>query len=81
MTTADLKAFLLRALARKSPATEASLIDGAKNVFLDECRTSDVTAALRALDDGGFITTEHSDGITPTTCALTLKGQHKAKML
>lgn len=81
MSNADLKSFLLRALHRKSPATEESLITAAKNVFLDECASSDVTSALRGLDDSGFITTQFSDGITPTTCALTAKGQHKAKTL
>jgi len=80
MTAADLNAFLLRALRRKSPQTESELVLAAQNVFQTECRTSDVQERLRDLDNKGYVTGE-SDGITETTWALTAKGQHKAKTL
>ena len=47
MTAADLNAFLLRALRRKSPQTESELVLAAQNVFQSECRTSDVQERLR----------------------------------
>ena len=80
MTAADLNAFLLRALRRKSPQTESELVLAAQNVFQTECRTSDVQERLCDLDNKGYVTGE-SDGITETTWALTAKGQHKAKTL
>lgn len=81
MTTAALNAFLLRALRCKSPMTEEELLLGAKSVFQDFCKSSDVRERLSDLDDKGYITGEPSDGITPATYALTAKGQHKAKTL
>lgn len=80
MTPADLNAFLLRALRRKSPQTESELVLAAQNVFQRDCNTSDVQERLRDLDHKGFVTGEN-DGITETTWALTAKGQHKAKTL
>ncbi len=81
MTTADLKALLLRCLNRNSPMTEGALVIAAKHVFQTECNTSDVTSALRQLDDDSYVTTQYGDGISSTTYSLTSKGQHKAKTL
>jgi hypothetical protein len=80
MTPADLNAFLLRALRRKSPQTESELVLAAQNVFRAACRTSDVQERLRDLDSKGYVTGV-SDGITETTWDLTDKGHHKAKTL
>ena len=73
---------MLRALRRRSPQSEAELIVVAKEVFGPECHSSTVAEQLRDLDDLGLITRESDpDGILPPSCALTVKGQHKAKLL
>jgi DNA-binding PadR family transcriptional regulator len=81
MTIADLNAFLLRALKRKAPQTEDELIMSARNVFQEECKASAVRQRLSDLDEKGYVSTVMSDGITPSTYALTKKGDHTAQNL
>lgn len=82
MTPADLNSILLRALRRKSPMTEAELINLGQSVFGAECHASVVRDRLRDLDDLGLVTRETDpDGVLPPSCSLTVKGQHKARQL
>ena len=80
MIPTGLKSFLLRALGRMSPMSEAALVNASLNAFSDEVVASDVLKALRELDTEKFVT-RANDEISGATWALTTKGEHKAKQL
>ena len=81
---ADMKVFILRALARMNeiPMPGEQLFQSVKNVFEPKPLDSEIKTALKELEADGFISGVRDDfDAAKFTWTLTEKGTHKARKL